>query len=51
MIEDAEVTFTNGNTVAVERVKFEAGGWIGLRCDGDEWVYYPDRHISRVVAE
>jgi len=50
MIEDARVRFTNGNVCDVERVKFMDGGWVGVRCD-DSWVYYPDRHISRVVSE
>jgi hypothetical protein len=50
MIEHAKVRFTNGNVVDVERVKFKPGGWIGVRCDGGEWVYYPDRHIARVVS-
>ena len=50
MIEDARVRFSNGNVVDVDRVKFKDGGWVGIRCDG-EWVYYPPRHIARVVAE
>ena len=50
MIEHANVRFTNGNVVDVERVKFETGGWVGVRCD-DTWVYYPDRQIARVVSQ
>jgi len=51
MIEQARVRFTNGNVAEVERVKFKDGGWIGVRCADGEWVYYPPRHIARVVAE
>jgi hypothetical protein len=50
MIEHARVRFSNGNVCEVERVKFKSGGWVGVRVD-DEWVYYPDRHIARVVSE
>jgi hypothetical protein len=50
MIDDATVWFANGKSVDVERVKFKDGGWIGVRVD-DSWVYYPPRHIGRVVSE
>ena len=50
MIEDAEVCFANGNSVVVDRVKFKDGGWIGVRKGNDGWVYYPPRHIGRVVS-
>lgn len=49
MIEDAEVTFSNGNTADVERVKFKNGGWIGVRTDSD-WAYYPPDAVDRVVS-
>jgi len=51
MIHDATVTFSNGNSVDVERVKFKDAGFVGLRTNGDEWVYYPRESIGRVVAE
>ena len=50
MIEHAKVRFANGNVCEVERVKFKDGGWVGIRVD-DEWVYYPPRHIGRVVSQ
>ena len=49
MIENATVKFANGNDVDVERVKFKGGGWIGVRSNG-RWVYYPPRHIGRIVS-
>jgi len=50
MIEQATVTFSNGNSVDVERVKFKNGGWIGVRSGDSEWVYYPPDAVSRVVS-
>jgi hypothetical protein len=49
MIENATVQFTNGTTAEVEKVKFKDGGWIGVRAN-DGWIYYPPKHIARVVA-
>ena len=51
MIEHAMVTFSNGNSVDVERVKFKTGGWIGVRSGDSEWVYYPPDAVARVVSE
>lgn len=50
MIEHATVTFSNGKSVDVSRVKFKSGGWVGLRSNGEDWVYYPPDEIGRIVA-
>jgi len=50
MIENATVCFANGESVAVERVKFTDGGWAGVYVD-ETWVYYPPRHIGRVLSD
>jgi len=47
MIDDAILTFANGNSVRVERAKFKDGGWVGVYVD-DEWVYYPPSAVGRV---
>ena len=49
MIENATVTFSNGNDIEVERVKFKDGGWIGVRAGETEWAYYPPDAVARVV--
>jgi len=49
MIENATVKFSNGNETDVKRVKFKDGGWVGVFSNG-RWVYYPPRHIGRIVS-
>ena len=36
--------------VEVENVVWKEGGWVGLLAD-DGWVYYPPRHIDRIVSQ
>jgi len=46
--EDAD---RRDNGVAnVENVVWKDGGWVGLLAD-DGWVYYPPRHIDRIVSQ
>jgi hypothetical protein len=51
MIPNPTVTFTNGESVEVERVKFIDAGFVGLRTNDEAWVYYPREQIGRVVDE
>jgi len=34
----------------VENVVWKEGGWVGLLAS-DGWVYYPPRHIDRIVSK
>lgn len=49
MIENAVIKFSNGNETKVDAVRFKQGGWVAVRSN-DRWVYYPPRHIGRVVT-
>jgi len=51
----ATVHFTSGGEgiggeAVVENVTWKEGGWVGLLAD-DGWVYYPPRHIDRIVSK
>jgi len=48
MIDDATVTFTNGKSVDVERVKFKDSGFVGVRMS-DGWAYYPPQRVKSVL--
>jgi len=49
MIDNAVVQFTNGSSIAAERVKFCDAGMVGIRSE-DGWLYYPREHIGRIAA-
>lgn len=50
MIEPATVKFTNGNDVDAVRARIIESGWVAVNADGGGWVYYPPRHVDRIVS-
>jgi len=49
MIENATVYLDNG-IVSAEKVKFKDNGWIGVRENTTDWVYYPAHKVERIEA-